>query len=80
MLAMKQAGRRIPDDVSVVGFDDVPEAAFYDPPLTTIRQDFEDLGRRSVSLLLEALATGNARSSPPVLPKFVDRLSTADAF
>jgi len=78
MLAMKQAGRRVPEDVSVVGFDDIPEAAFYDPPLTTIRQDFEELGRRSVGLLLEVLATGVTTSSPPVIPEFVGRLSTAD--
>jgi DNA-binding LacI/PurR family transcriptional regulator len=79
ILAMKQAGRRVPEDISVVGFDDVPEAAYYDPPLTTIRQDFEEVGRRSVRLLLQALETGNTTSSPPVIPEFVGRLSTADA-
>ena len=40
MRALREAGRRVPRDVSVVGFDDVPEAAYYEPPLTTIRQDF----------------------------------------
>ncbi len=79
ILAMKQAGRRVPEDVSVVGFDDIPEAAYFDPPLTTIRQDFEELGRRSVGLLLQAIEIGTARSSPAVIPEFVGRLSTADA-
>ena len=79
ILAMKQAGRRVPEDVSVVGFDDIPEAAYFDPPLTTIRQDFEELGRRSVGLLLQAIETGGAPSSPEVIPEFVGRLSTADA-
>ena len=79
LLALKQAGRRIPDDVSVVGFDDIPEAAFFDPPLTTIRQDFEELGRRSMRLLLQALESGSTASSAPVPPEFLDRRSTADA-
>ena len=78
MLAVKQAGRRVPEDVSVVGFDDMPEAEFFDPPLTTIRQDFEELGRRSMQLLLRALETGSTTSTVPVMPAFVGRLSTAD--
>ncbi len=50
--AMHEAGCRVPDDVLVVGFDDVPEAGYYFPPLTTIRQDFAEVGRRSMDLLL----------------------------
>ena len=42
-----ERGRRVPDDVSVVGFDDIPESAFFLPPLTTVRQDFGELGRRA---------------------------------
>ncbi len=49
--AFAEAGRQVPADVSVVGFDDIPEAAFMIPPLTTVRQDFGALGRRSVDLL-----------------------------
>ncbi len=79
ILALKQAGRRIPDDVSIVGFDDIPEAAFYDPPLTTMRQDFEEMGRRSTQLLLGLLDGNEDGSSPLVIPEFVGRLSTADA-
>ena len=42
----------MPDDVLVAGFDDVPEAEFYSPPLTTVRQDFPTVGRRSVEMLI----------------------------
>ena len=51
--AMHERGRRIPADVSVVGFDDVPEAAYFLPPLTTVRQDFIELGNRALRLMLQ---------------------------
>ena len=41
MLALKERGLRVPDDVSVVGIDDIPESAYFDPPLTTLHIDFE---------------------------------------
>jgi DNA-binding LacI/PurR family transcriptional regulator len=50
--ALAEAGRTVPDDVLVAGFDDVPEAEFYSPPLTTVRQDFATVGRRSVEMLI----------------------------
>jgi len=53
--AALEAGRRVPSDLSIVGFDDVPEAAYYPPPLTTVRQDFAEVGRSSIDLLLDAL-------------------------
>ena len=53
--ALHEKGRRVPDEVSVVGFDDVPEAAYYWPSLTTVNQDFASLGRRAVDLTLRAL-------------------------
>ena len=45
--ALREAGRAVPGDISVVGFDDLPESAYLAPPLTTVRQDFAELGRRA---------------------------------
>lgn len=54
--ALADAGRGIPDDVAVVGFDDVVDAAQFRPPLTTVRQDFDALGERAVSALVDLIA------------------------
>jgi DNA-binding LacI/PurR family transcriptional regulator len=53
LAVLAAAGRRVPDDVAVVGFDDVPEAALSEPPLTTVRQPIEEMGARMVRLLLD---------------------------
>jgi LacI family transcriptional regulator len=50
--ALHERGLRVPQDVSVVGFDDMPEAAYFQPPLTTIRQDFSQLGVTAIEYLL----------------------------
>jgi DNA-binding LacI/PurR family transcriptional regulator len=55
MRAMQEAGRAIPGEVSVVGFDDTPVAEFLTPSLTTVRMDFAELGRASFGLLLALL-------------------------
>jgi DNA-binding LacI/PurR family transcriptional regulator len=52
---LHELGRRIPEDISVVGFDDIPEAEFFTPPLTTVRQNFSQLGRRALLLLLRQI-------------------------
>ena len=57
--ALHEAGREIPREVSVVGFDDIPEAQYFTPPLTTVRQDFDEIGRRSLRLLLEMMESGD---------------------
>lgn len=76
--AAAEAGRRVPRDVSVVGFDDVPEAAYFSPPLTTIRQDFGALGERALHLLMSQItAGGEAPPPPPVVPQLVVRSSSA---
>jgi DNA-binding LacI/PurR family transcriptional regulator len=75
--ALAEAGRRVPEDVSVVGFDDLPEAAYFAPPLTTVRQDFVELGRRAVGLILRVLAGEAEASVPLVEPTLVVRSSTA---
>ncbi|MFD8380201.1 LacI family DNA-binding transcriptional regulator [Streptomyces sp. NPDC059679] len=53
--ALHEAGRRVPEDVSVVGYDDIPEAAHLLPPLTTVRTDFAEVGRRCLALMLDQL-------------------------
>ncbi len=76
--AMNEAGRDIPGEVSVVGFDDIPEAAYFSPPLTTIRQDFDEMGTRGVRLLLRTMAAGRTvRPGPDSRPELVVRSSTA---
>lgn len=63
MRAFHEAGRRIPGDVSVVGFDDTEEAENYWPPLTTVHQDFEGVGELCVSLLLDQIHDPAAAST-----------------
>lgn len=73
------AGRRVPTDLSVVGFDDVPEASHYLPPLTTVHQDFDILGRRAVDKLLFAMQhqqPGAGDSEEALPPRLVVREST----
>jgi LacI family transcriptional regulator len=53
MEAIRERGLRIPDDVSVMGFDDIPQAAHVHPPLTTVRQPLEEMGRAATRMLLE---------------------------
>jgi DNA-binding LacI/PurR family transcriptional regulator len=66
--ALQQGGRRIPEDVSVVGFDDIPEAEYFGPPLTTIRQDFDELGRRALRVLIEVIGDGPTGAGGPRRP------------
>jgi LacI family transcriptional regulator len=54
--ALREAGRRVPDDISIVGFDDIPLAAYFDPPLTTVRLPAFELGQAAGRALLERLA------------------------
>jgi DNA-binding LacI/PurR family transcriptional regulator len=61
--ALSEVDRKVPGDVCVVGFDDIPEASYLIPPLTTVRQDFAELGRRAMALFVE-LATGERRPGP----------------
>ncbi|MDX2599794.1 LacI family DNA-binding transcriptional regulator [Streptomyces caniscabiei] len=82
--ALHEAGRRVPDDVSVVGYDDIPEAAHLLPPLTTIRTDFPEIGRRALRLLLTQLDdpedAGEALERDPVIPvELIVRNSTGAA-
>lgn len=74
--AFWEAGLRVPEDVSLVGFDDIQGADQFIPPLTTVRQPFDDLGRRSVELLFDAVA-GKSPSGALIAPDLVVRKSTA---
>jgi DNA-binding LacI/PurR family transcriptional regulator len=75
LAAFHEEGLSVPGDVSVVGFDDLPEAPYFTPPLTTVRQDFAELGRRGVELVLARLAGADAHEEP-VVPELVVRRST----
>ncbi|WP_091227386.1 LacI family DNA-binding transcriptional regulator [Microbacterium sp. 3J1] len=75
--AFAERGRRVPEDVAVVGFDDVPDAANYRPPLTTIRQDFSALAHRAVELLVAEIEGDAAGAASAVVPTLlVERAST----
>ena len=78
--AMHEAGREVPGELSVVGFDDIPEAPYFLPPLTTVRQDFDEMGTRSLRLLLRTIETGE-RPGPGSLvpPELIIRRSTSAA-
>ena len=76
--ALAERGRRVPGDVSVVGFDDIPEAAFFQPPLTTVRQDFGELGRRALHLLMDRISGERSiEPTPLIVPDLVVRASSA---
>ena len=75
--SLSEAGRRVPQDISVVGFDDIPEAAYFTPPLTTVRQDFNEMGRLSLVVLLDQIEDGpSGPFRTTVTPELVVRAST----
>ncbi|WP_298454678.1 LacI family DNA-binding transcriptional regulator [uncultured Cellulomonas sp.] len=73
--AFAEAGVSVPDDVSVVGFDDVDGSAHFYPPLTTVRQDFGELGRRCLRVLLDVME-GRPADHAPIEPRLVVRDTT----
>jgi DNA-binding LacI/PurR family transcriptional regulator len=75
--ALHERGRSIPREISVVGFDDIPEAQYFTPPLTTVRQDFGEMGRSSLRLLLDLMRSGQPPSRLTIGPELVVRRSTA---
>lgn len=72
--AIDDAGRRVPQDVAVIGFDDVVDAAQFRPPLTTVRQDFDALGERAVQQLI-ALIEGAPVQDLRLAPELIARES-----
>ncbi|WP_311213985.1 MULTISPECIES: LacI family DNA-binding transcriptional regulator [unclassified Arthrobacter] len=75
--AFNETGVQVPADISVVGFDDQPESAYFIPPLTTVDQDFEELGQRCIRLLLDRLDGGTTVEAATVTPRLVIRSTTA---
>ncbi|MFF7927954.1 LacI family DNA-binding transcriptional regulator [Streptomyces mirabilis] len=77
--ALTEAGRRVPEDISVVGFDDIPVAAYVTPPLTTVRQPFDAMAQDGLKLLVHAIENPQAdplpMTDPPV--ELVVRASSA---
>src|SRR6185437_12921852 len=68
MRAFHELGRDVPGDISVVGYDDMPEAESFWPPLTTVHQDFEAVGQRSVETLLAEIEDGPGKVGTLVVP------------
>ncbi|GAA2884903.1 LacI family DNA-binding transcriptional regulator [Microbacterium esteraromaticum] len=72
--ALAEIGRRVPDDVAVVGFDDIADAAQFTPPLTTVRQDFDALGDQAVSRLVSWIE-GEHPADLLLAPRLITRAS-----
>lgn len=72
-------GLRVPEDVSVIGFDDVPDARHFLPPLTTVRQDFSALGELALQLVIAAIDGEDHTRHDRIAPLLVVRASTAPA-
>ncbi|THV42049.1 LacI family DNA-binding transcriptional regulator [Glycomyces buryatensis] len=77
--AFGERGRAVPDEISVVGFDDIPDAAYFIPPLTTVHQDFAEVGRRSAQEVLRLIQDhATPRLGTDIVPtRLIIRNSTA---
>lgn len=80
--ALREAGLRVPDDVSVVGFDDIPSAGFQNPALTTVRQPLREMGEIAAETLLRRIASPRNARHPKLItvePELIVRASTCPA-
>ncbi len=80
--ALREAGLRVPEDISVVGFDDIPFAAYQNPALTTIRQPLWEMGKLAAETVLSRIANGNGAPYPKLVtvePELIVRESTCTA-
>ncbi|MEU9646562.1 LacI family DNA-binding transcriptional regulator [Streptomyces sp. NPDC048188] len=76
--ALHEHGRRVPEDVSVIGFDDIAEAGSFLPPLTTVHQDFAEVGRLCVRAVLRTMREAGPHRGTTLVPtRLVTRASTA---
>ena len=80
LYALHQSGRSVPEDVSVVGYDDIPEAAYYIPPLTTVRNNYIQLGALGFEYLMQLMDDPDAPAVQKTVPhKLIVRESTSAA-
>ncbi|MBO1337222.1 LacI family DNA-binding transcriptional regulator [Streptomyces sp. VRA16 Mangrove soil] len=78
--ALNERGRKVPDEVSVIGFDDIPDSGSFLPPLTTVHQDFAEVGRLCVASALRQVRQGEAERGTSLVPtRLVVRESTGPA-
>ena len=75
LFALNQAAIKVPDDIALVGFDDIPLARYVHPPLTTMRVNISELGARALRALLDA-GSESANDSSPIIPKLIARASS----
>lgn len=75
--AFHELGRSVPEDISVVGFDDMQMAADFQPPLTTVHQYFDRVATQAVTMLIDQIETGNRARVDPVPTELIIRGSTA---
>lgn len=73
--ALVGRGLSVPEDISLVGFDDLPEAPYFNPPLTTVRQDFTQLGELAIKMLLSDLAGSKPKRPATIKPQLILRES-----
>jgi DNA-binding LacI/PurR family transcriptional regulator len=74
--ALKENQIRIPGDISIVGFDNIPESAYFSPALTTVRQDFDELGQMAINRMLIQLKENSKPESFTIAPELIIREST----
>jgi DNA-binding LacI/PurR family transcriptional regulator len=76
--ALREAGRRVPDDLSIVGFDDIPLASYFDPPLTTLQQPMQETGKQAALMLVETIQKPDRAPEQVSLPaRLIERASCA---
>jgi LacI family transcriptional regulator len=76
MRALREAGRRIPDDMAIVGYDDIPAASYCYPPLTTVRQPMQEVGRLATRLLVEMIQKPDVEKRETLLKPHLVRRAT----